>query len=140
MFSLGTASPADDAVDSAYLAARVGLNRAIGEAARYVSSHSAQRVLARSGQHLPAVVSKLLSTIASRFQVAVSGKVAAQAIPVLGAVGGAAVNSAFTTHFNTVALYHFGLKRLEREHGPEAVLEAYRAALASVTPRAALEP
>src|SRR5215207_2149575 len=46
---------------------------------------------------------RLLSQIASRFGVVVSQKVAAQAVPVLGAISGAAVNSVFVGHFQTLA-------------------------------------
>jgi hypothetical protein len=40
--------------------------------------------------------------------------VAAQALPVVGALGGAAVNYAFIEHFQDVARGHFTVRRLER--------------------------
>ena len=44
-------------------------------------------------------------------------KVAAQTLPVVGALGGAAVNYAFIEHFQEVARGHFTVRRLERVYG-----------------------
>ena len=44
-----------------------------------------------------------------------SEKLAAQAAPILGAIGGAAVNAAFADHFQTLARGHFIVRRLERD-------------------------
>jgi hypothetical protein len=55
----------------------------------------------------------------------VSQKIAAQAIPVVGALGGAAVNLAFAQHFQTLARGHFIVRRLERTYGQAAVRAAY---------------
>jgi uncharacterized protein (DUF697 family) len=68
---------------------------------------------------------RLLAQIASRFGLVVSQKVAAQAIPVLGAIGGAAVNAAFVDHFQTLARGHFIVRRLERTYGKGTVRRAY---------------
>ena len=68
---------------------------------------------------------RLIAQIASRFGVAVTQKLAAQAVPVIGALGGAAVNYAFIDHFQEVARAHFVVRRLERRYGKEAVRAAY---------------
>jgi len=65
-----------------------------------------------------------LSQIASRFGVVVS-KVAAQAVPVLGAISGAAINALFVGHFQTLAWGHFTVRRLERIYGNGTVRMAY---------------
>ena len=52
-------------------------------------------------------------------------KVAAQALPVIGALGGAAVNYAFMEHFQDVARGHFTVRRLERTYGKELVRREY---------------
>ena len=67
-----------------------------------------------------------MSQIAARFGVIVSEKVAAQAAPMLGAIGGAAVNAAFAEHFQTLARGHFIVRRLERLHGPNLVAFEYQ--------------
>ncbi len=66
-----------------------------------------------------------LSRLAARFGVVVTEKLAAQAIPVVGAVGGAAVNAAFAKHFQAMARGHFLVRRLERLHGAETVRFEY---------------
>ena len=76
-------------------------------------------------QSAPAVV-RLLSQIAARFGVIVSEKAAAQAAPILGAIGGAAVNAAFSAHFQSLARGHFIVRRLERRHGASLVAFEYR--------------
>jgi len=55
----------------------------------------------------------------------VSQKIAAQAVAVVGAVGGAAVNLAFIEHFQDVARGHFTVRRLERVYGAEIVRAEY---------------
>ena len=59
-------------------------------------------------------------------------KLAAQAVPVLGAVGGAAVNTAFMDHFQAIARGHFTVRRLERRYGKAVVREAYEAERSSL--------
>jgi hypothetical protein len=55
----------------------------------------------------------------------VTQKVAAQAIPVVGALGGAAVNYAFIEHFQDVARGHFTVRRHERVYGEDLVRAEY---------------
>ncbi len=66
-----------------------------------------------------------LRALGARFGVVVSEKIAAQAIPVIGALGGAAVNAAFAQHFQAMARGHFTVRRLERKHGAETVRLEY---------------
>jgi hypothetical protein len=49
----------------------------------------------------------------------------AQALPVVGALGGPAVNNAFMEHFQDVALGRFTVRRLERTYGKERIRTAY---------------
>jgi EcsC protein family len=63
--------------------------------------------------------------IALRFGVVVGQKFAAQAIPAVGALGGAAVNYAFIDHFQEIARAHFAMRRLERRYGKEEVRRVY---------------
>ena len=67
------------------------------------------------------VLVRLVAQVAARFGVVVSQKLAAQAVPVLGAVGGAVVNAAFIEHFQTIARGHFTVRRLERLRGADVV-------------------
>jgi len=55
----------------------------------------------------------------------VTQKAAAQALPILGALGGAAVNYVFIDHFQEVARAHFTVRRLERGYGKEPIRIEY---------------
>jgi hypothetical protein len=55
----------------------------------------------------------------------VTQKVAAQALPVVGALGGAAVNYAFIEHFQDVARGHLTVRRLERVYGKDRIRAEY---------------
>ena len=71
------------------------------------------------------ILVRFLAQVASRFGVVVTQKVAAQAVPVVGALGGGAVNYAFIEHFQDVARGHLTVRRLERAHGRELVRTEY---------------
>jgi EcsC protein family len=94
------------------------LAKSVAEAARYVVDRG---VLAEGAP----VLVRLIAQIASRFGVVVTQKLAAQAVPLVGALGGAAVNYAFIDHFQEVARAHFVVRRLERRYGKDAVRAAY---------------
>lgn len=118
VFALGGRSKHDDAVETSYFAVRTALGVAIAEAAQFI----AEKGLIQEGAPL---LVRLAAQIASRFGAAVSEKVAAQAVPVLGAAGGATINALFIHHFQSVATGHFTVRRLERAHGAQDVRRAY---------------
>jgi hypothetical protein len=88
------------------------------------TKHLAQKGL---GKGVAPPLVRLVTLIGSRFGIVVSEKAAAQAIPILGAAGGALINTVFIGHYQDMARGHFIVRRLERAHGPEAVREAYEA-------------
>ena len=55
---------------------------------------------------------KMIATVAPRLGAALGQKLAAQTVPVLGAVAGAATNYAFTNYYQQMAHVHFALRRL----------------------------
>ncbi len=120
MLALGGSSKADDAADAGYFASRAALAQAIASASQYLAQHGAAKGSA------PALV-RLISEVASRFSIAVSEKALAQAVPMIGAIGGGAINALFIDHFQDMGRGHFTVRRLERVHGAEAVREAYLA-------------
>jgi hypothetical protein len=119
VFALGGREEEEALFESGYFAVRAALAASVSDSARFVASQGL------GAQTAPAVV-RLVSQIAARFGVIVSEKVGAQAAPVLGAIGGAAVNAAFAEHFQTLARGHFIVRRLERTHGPNLVAFEYR--------------
>jgi len=118
VLALGGPSRRDDGTESGYFAARAALARSISEAA----AHVAKKGLSQQGA--PAIV-KLIAQVASRFSIVVSEKAAAQAVPVVGAFGGAVINSLFIVHFQDMGRGHFIIRRLERLHGQEEVRRLY---------------
>ncbi|MDH3894778.1 MAG: EcsC family protein, partial [Chromatiales bacterium] len=68
----------------------------------------------------------------ARFGVVVTDKVALQFVPLVGALGGAALNAVFIQHFQDMARGHFEVRRLERKYGPEVVRKAYETIAASI--------
>lgn len=76
----------DDGADLGFLSARIAL----------------------SGKAMQAVI----STIAPKLAVVLGQKLAAQAVPILGAAAGAATNYAYTSYYQDMAHVHFGLRKL----------------------------
>lgn len=116
VFALGGRSRADDHAELGYYELRLGL------AWQFTSVPVLE---AGAAPALPQPIG-LLRAIGARFGVVVTDKAAAQAVPVLGAIAGAAVNALFMDHFLTVADGHFTVRRLERTFGRAAVEAAYR--------------
>lgn len=116
-----------DLTESGYFAVRTALAKTLSEATRYVG----QRGIVEEGA--PALV-RFVAQIAARFGIVVSQKVAAQAVPIIGAVGGAALNATFTGHFQALARAHFTVRRLERAYGAEEVRTLYEAERAALAP------
>lgn len=92
----------DDGADIAFLSARIALS---GSA-----------------------VHGLIAKIAPRLATVLGQKLAAQAVPVVGALAGAATNYAFTSYYQEMARVYFGLRRLARDSGvdTEVLLREFR--------------
>ena len=118
VFALGATTKDDDAAESAYYAVRIALARSVSEAAEYLAGKAAVE------KGAPALV-RLIATVAERFGVVVAEKAAAVLVPILGAVGGAAINVAFMDHFQDMAEGHFTVRDLERKYGTDVVRAAY---------------
>jgi len=114
VFALGSASPRDDQAETGYFVLRTGLAGSVTEAARHIARYG----LVDKGA--PAIV-RLVSTIAARYGLVVTEKAAAQAVPLIGAAGGALLNALFIDHFQGAARGHFTVRRLERVYGAETV-------------------
>jgi len=118
VFALGGSAESDDASETGYYAVRAGLSKLAPQAAEQ---------LARSGvaQKGADFVARFVAKISPRFSAILGEKLAAQAAPILGAVGGATINYLFLDHFQNMARGHFIVRRLERVHGPEAIRKEY---------------
>lgn len=103
VFGAGSPLAEDDGVNTSFLTARLTLTGA--------------------------AVQSLISTIAPRLAVVLGRKLAAQAVPVIGAISGAALNAAFLSYYRDVARVRFGLLKLAETHGAEAVQQEFRLAV-----------
>jgi hypothetical protein len=122
VFALGPGGKVHaEALESAYYVSRAALAQATREATHFLL----QKGAAKEGA--PALVS-FLSRVAARFGVEVSEKVAAELVPIAGALGGLTLNVMFSRHFQDVAEGHFTVRRLERKYGVEEVRVLYERA------------
>jgi EcsC protein family len=103
VFAAGSPLAEDDGVNTSFVASRLALS---GSA-----------------------VQNLISTIAPKLAAVLGQKLAAQAVPVLGAVSGAALNAAFLSYYREVARVRFELVKLGRIHGADAVEAEFRIAV-----------
>ncbi len=70
---------------------------------------------------------KLVAAVAPRLASVLGQKLAAQTVPVLGAVAGATTNMVYTRYYQEVAQVHFGLRRLsiDGDIAPRVLLAAF---------------
>jgi len=104
--------------DAGYYAVRAMLAQAVNEAATYLLGRGV------ADQTAPVLV-RLMDAIGTRFSSVVWEKVAAEAVPIVGAVGGASINVVFMDHFQKTARGHFLVRRLERKYGAPLIRSLY---------------
>lgn len=128
VFALGGNSGKDDASETGYYITR-GFT---AEVMRHLSAELAGRAVGGSPVMIGLTpkeagkwLAKLVEKAAARFGVVVTEKFAAQAVPIVGAVAGATLNTMFTDYYQDVARGHFIVRRLERTYGYETVRAAY---------------
>ena len=130
VFALGGPSEDDDAVDTAYYATRSFTAEAMQVLSKELAEIAAKQASANAVKNLtPAQTGKwlaaLIEKIAARFGVVITEKAAAQAVPIIGAVAGATLNTMFTDYYQDMARGHFIVKRLEKKYGFELVKAEY---------------
>jgi hypothetical protein len=103
IFAAGSPLAQDDGVNTSFVASRLALTGS--------------------------TVQNLIATIAPKLAAVLGQKLAAQAVPVIGAVSGAALNAAFLSYYREVARVRFALLKLAERHGTEAVQAEFRLAV-----------
>jgi len=119
VFALGGPSKSDDGADSGYFAVRAALAQSISHATGFI----AEKGLSEKGT--PALL-RFIVQVAERFSIQVTEKAAAQAIPAIGAAGGALINTLFIDHFQDIARGHFMVRRLEKKYGKPLIQSTYQ--------------
>jgi hypothetical protein len=128
VFALGGGRGEKNTLNLQYFAVRSVLSKLTQDVGRYMIERGAINASAP-------VIARFLGEIVSRFGFAVSDRFASVLVPVVGALGGAAVNVIFTDHFQRVARGHFTIRRLEREHGVDVIRRHYESAIATANSR-----
>lgn len=100
VFGSGGPLSDDDAIELSYLSSRIAVNGT--------------------------VVQALIARYAPKLALVLSQKLAAQMVPVLGAVTGASLNYTFISYFEEMAQVKFKLLKLSQQHGPARVSEMFR--------------
>ncbi|WP_422506270.1 EcsC family protein [Stenotrophomonas sp. GZD-301] len=128
VFALGGNSGKDDASETGYYITR-GFT---AEVMRHLSAELAGRAVGGSPVMIGLTpkeagkwLAKIVEKVAARFGVVVTEKFAAQAVPIVGAVAGATLNTMFTDYYQDMARGHFIVRRLERTYGYDTVRAAY---------------
>lgn len=109
--------------ETGYYAIRSLLAKSLSDAASQIS------VQGLNLQGSPALVNAI-NKIAARFSIPVSEKLAAQSVPIIGAIGGATVNLLFIRYFQEIADAHFTIRRLERKYSPKTIKKMYQKIIA----------
>jgi hypothetical protein len=125
VFSFGSDSPKDDSTESSYYTSRIALSQVMKNAAAFVVGNSAKDILAAIENGTAPALLTFIAHVAEQFGVRVTKKLLAQTVPVIGAVGGAGINLAFSSFFKQAAAFHFGLRRLEIDRGYEETRAAF---------------
>jgi hypothetical protein len=120
VLGLGGRSKSDDAAEVGYFAAREAMAKAAVDATSFLATGG------KLGATAAPPLVRLINAVASRFGVQVTEKVAAQAVPVIGAAAGALINTAFVNHYQQMARGHFTVRRLEKKYGKAVVEAAYQ--------------
>jgi EcsC protein family len=103
VFAAGSPLRGDDGVNTSFIGARLAVSTA--------------------------AIQKMIAVVVPKLGLAMGQKLAVQAVPVLGAVTGAALNAAYLSYYRETARVRFGLLRLAEVHGAEATLRAFQAAV-----------
>lgn len=118
VFALGGDSKNDDSTDTGYFVVRSALAKSVTETAEFIASKG----LVEEGSP---IILRFVVKIAQRFGVQIGEKSAAQAMPIIGAAGGALINSLFIDHFQDMAKGHFIVRKLERKYDADFIKKSY---------------
>lgn len=134
VFALGGKTDGDDGTETGYYVTRSfatgvvsHLSKPLADIAAKQASSGLSRGFSMAPQTAANWLAALIEKVASRFGVVITNKFAAQAVPVIGAVSGAAINALFTDFYQDMARGHFTIMRLEEKYGTEQVRAEYEA-------------
>lgn len=118
VFALGGNARDEQGGETGYYAVRAMLDKPMEESSKDIAKKGA------AGIGAPFAV-QFVAKVAAKYQTVVSARVAATAVPLLGAFAGAVINVIFLDLFQDKARGHFIVRRLERKYGDEEVKQLY---------------
>lgn len=125
VLGLDTSSTSRDAINisgSKYLLIRNNMAKEITKAAEFLTANTL------SDESSPFIV-QFLNKVAERFGIKLTEKMAAELMPIVGAVAGGSINLLFISHFQRIATGHFTIRKLERKYGQERIQTEYESVL-----------
>ncbi|MUU79161.1 EcsC family protein [Winogradskyella endarachnes] len=126
VFALGGGSKNDDDLEASYYTTRLALNSTINNVSASGIKVTLESLAKGAGVLGSNAIGNFLSKIATRLSLLISEKFLAQAVPVIGALGGGGLNYVFVDHFQKMATAHFTVRRLERKYGETVVKHAFQ--------------
>jgi len=118
ILAFGGPSSSDDGAEIGYFVAREAMAKAISNASAFIAKNGLEKEAAPP-------IARLIIQLSERYSVNITEKMAAQLMPIIGSIGGAAINTVFINHFQSIARGHFTIRRLEATYGPEVVRQQY---------------
>ncbi|CAL2091156.1 EcsC family protein [Tenacibaculum sp. 190524A02b] len=118
VFALGKETTEKTNVESSYYSTRTILANSITNVSKYITEQG----IAQEGTPL---FFKFITKIAEKFGIQITEKTIAQSLPIVGAAGGAIINTLFIDHFQDMATGHFIVRKLERKYNAKLVKHAY---------------
>ncbi|MGK0428379.1 MAG: hypothetical protein ACJARX_000022 [Psychroserpens sp.] len=125
VFALGGESKDDDGLETSYYTTRIAINSALNSVSATGVKVGLDTLIKGASTLGSGALSNFISKIATRLSLLISEKFLAQALPIVGAIGGGSLNYVFVDHFQKMATAHFSIKRLERHYGETQVKLAY---------------
>ena len=125
VFALGGDSLDDDGMEASYYTTRMALNSALSNVSAASIKMSLDSLVKGASALGSNAIGNFLSEIATRLSLLISEKFLAQAVPIVGAIGGGGLNYVFVDHFQKMATAHFTIRRLERKYGEAEVKSVY---------------
>ena len=125
VFALGGESNDDDGLETSYYTTRIALNSALSNVSATGVKLGLDTLVKGASTLGSGALSNFISKIATRLSLLISEKFLAQALPIVGAIGGGSLNYVFVDHFQKMATAHFTIRRLERKYGEVEVMLAY---------------
>jgi hypothetical protein len=130
VFAMGGDTKHDDATEIGYYVTRGFTTEAIKLLAKELAALAAKNgtaavTIGLSPTQAAKLLAALIEKVAARFGIVISSKFAAQAVPIIGAVTGASLNTLFTDYYQDMAKGHFIIKRLEAKYGFDEIKKEY---------------